>query len=665
MDPNLRSFAVFINSNSSLEKSTAKSKCNIPFNGNLSTQDPHKMLRVALSQMKFTNSVYNITEDNNTLKVCAEFSKGRGYDDTYSQFAEKLNKHLWQTWTLRIPVGYYDSNTLAAVLSEPGMNHPEDNIGENTYLNRVGYESVQQRFEYDVNHITYQNCFIGFGASPQDPADPVTTKGVITVDQNSKVVFQTADLSHLVQYGTDIIHPCVNILDPNLNGSDKSSSSLDYSMVYKAVHLLFDAQTKPLLETLGFFNVDTIPAPTIANYCDNDGIQRVQQGYSIYFIANCIKDQLSTNPWDNVTYYTFDLSRPSVLTKTPPSFLQDPVIVAGHVYGTALGELSPVLLLLDDDNATLDGYYDAALGDYVAGTGITQPNPYFASSVLSAIMTLQVPLFGVQNTLEVSLATWNANAGWGLQVGYPIRPVNYADANNPAYFASAFLGYFVTNINTSVDPVVITLNKNYDSINGPTQFGFQYKTYTLSRSQTVNTIGGSTTYVAMVVSGDPISTAAAEIRPNTLSNLQGLDEIYVHCPQLRTVNFSSTARQRLAPSDVICVIPVDVVFGSKQTYQPPVVLDSFLSNTNVTNLEITLTDSNGKLLDFNGVDWSMVLKCEEMDVDTAIAMAQQGLFNTPFQDQLQLLEGTARQEIKAKRGRLPYEFYESSKSRKY
>ena len=65
MDPNLRSFAVFINSNASVLRTTQKSKVNIPFNGNLSVQDPHKMLRVALSQMKFTNSVYNITKDNN------------------------------------------------------------------------------------------------------------------------------------------------------------------------------------------------------------------------------------------------------------------------------------------------------------------------------------------------------------------------------------------------------------------------------------------------------------------------------------------------------------------------------------------------------------------------------------------------------------------------
>lgn len=669
MDPNLRSFAVFINSNASLDKSTAKSKCNIPFNGNLSVQDPHKLLRVALSQMKFTNSVYNITEENNTLKICAQFAKGRGYDQTYSPGNPAfLNQRLWQTWTVRIPTGYYDTQTLATTLSEKGTLYMDENTGEAEYINRVGYESVQQRFEYDVNHITFQDCFVGWGANPADPADPINTKGVITIDENSKVVFQSPDLAHLVQYGVDINTPVTNILPPG--SMDKNSNTLDYSMVYKAIHLLFDSTTRPLLETLGFFNIETIPAPQIAGYCNNLGVEEVQNGYSLYLIAKTLHPEATMSPWGNVTYYTFDLNIVSPLTVTPPSFLQTPHICAGHIYGTVLGDLTPVLLLADDDNDDNTDYYDAALGDFLAGTGITQPNPYISSSLVTPTasgvpMTLNIPLAGVQNTLEVAQATWLANAGWGLQVGYPIRIVDYQTAINPANFTNPFMGYYVTAINDAVDPVIITLNTTYNSLTGPTSFNFEYKTYTLSRSQAVTSIGAGTTYAAMVISGDPISTAAAELRPNTLSNLQGLDEIYVHCPQLRTVHFSSTQRQRLAPSDVICVIPVDVVFGSKQTYQPPVILDAFLSNTNVTNLEITLTDSNNRLLNFNGVDWSMVLKCEEVDVDTANALAQQGLFNTPFQDQLQLLEGTARQEIKAKRGRLPYEFYEASKSRKY
>jgi hypothetical protein len=668
MDPNLKSFAVFINSNSSLYKSTSKSKVNIPFNGNLATADPHKLLRVALSQMKFTNSVYNITEANNTLRICAQFSNGRGYDASYGT-DQQLNRRLWQTWTIRIPIGYYDTQTLSTVLSEPGILYPETQTGESAYLNRVGYQSVKQRFEYNVDHITYQDCFVGFGAIPADPADPISTKGVITVDENSKVVFQTADLAHLVQYGTDINTPVENILAAGAPDEEKNSNTLDYSMVYKAVHLLFDVQTKPLLETLGFFNIDTIPPPSIDGYCDNEGIPRSYSGYSIYFIANCLKDQLTTNAWDNTTYYTFDLTLRSVLTVTPPSFLQIPKVVAGHIYGTTLAELSPVLLLRDQSNDDGSDYYSAALGDFLAGTGITQPNPFLVSSTVSVPATNPFELdfyAGAINIVSVAQATWIANAGWGLQVGYPIRPVHYADAlASSGDFVADFIGYYVIGINDAVDPVQITLNQNYTLIiPGPITLEVEWKTYTLSRSQTVQNVGAGTTYVAMVVSGDPVSTAAAELRPNTLSNLQGLDEIYVHCPQLRTVHFSSSQRQKLAPSDVICVIPVDVVFGSKQTYQPPVILDAFLSNTNVTNLEITLTDSNNTELDFNGVDWSMVLKCEEVDVDTMNALAQQGLFNTPFQDQLQLLEGTARQEIRAKRGRLPYEFYELSKSRK-
>jgi hypothetical protein len=668
MDPNLRNFAVFINSNASLYKSTSKAKVNIPFNGNLAMQDPHKLLRVALSQMKFTNSVYNITDQNNTLRICAQFSEGRGYSAGYGT-QQQLNRRLWQTWTLRIPTGYYDTTTLANTLSEPGVLYPEAASGDEVFLNRVGYESVKQKFQYDLDHITYQDVFVGFGAIPADPADPVITKGATTVDQNSKVIFQTADLSHLVQYGTDITTPVQNILANSAPDSAKTSNTLDYSFVYKGVHLLFDIQTRPLLETLGFFNIDTIPAPEISGYCDNNGIPQFYSGYSIYFVANTLRNPATTSPWNNVTYYTFDLENRSPLSVTPLSFLQTPKVVAGHIYGTTLGDLSPVLLLRDVPNDTNTGYYSAALGDFIAGTGITQPNPYLASSAVSVAGVNPFELdfaAGTTNIVYVDLATWTNNSGWGLQVGYPLRIQSFALATNNLIFNPSFMSYFVVGINDSIDPVEITLNATYTNLGAAlNNVPVEWKTYTLSRSQSVLTIGAGTTYVAMVVSGDPISVAAAELRPNTLSNLEGLDEIYVHCPQLRTVHFSSTQRQRLAPSDVICVVPVDVVFGSTQTYQPPVILDSFLNNTNVTNLEITLTDSNDNELDFNGVDWSMVLKCEEVDVDTANAMAQQGLFNTPFQDQLQLLEGTARQEIKAKRGRLPYEFHEASKSRKY
>lgn len=684
MDPNLRSFAVFINSNASLYKSTSKARANIPFNGNLAQQDPHKLLRVALSQMKFTNSVYNIDETNNTLKICAQFDTGRGYDNSgiYGPVygtEQQLNQRLWQTWTVRIPPGYYDTQTLSTILSEPGVLYPEE---RSPYVNRVGYQSVKQQFVYQngLEFIyTFQDCFIGFGANPADPADPIKTNGVITIDQNSKCVFQSPDLAHLVQYQTDIHTPVINTLLPTDTGlTGKTSTSLDYSMVYRGIHLLFDGETRALLETLGFFNIDTVPAPVIPGYCNNLGVQTEARGYSIYLTARELKDPSTTNPWDNIVYYTFDfLEARDKLVVAPPSYLQTPVVIAGHVYGTTLGELSPVLSIRDQDNDDSTGYREFVPGEFVAGTGITQPNPFITSYTTSEETnpTFQVNFIApnpalpvTSDELYVPQATWIAEGGYGLLIGYPVRIKSYLLAKNAAVFVNPIVGYYVADIDDTVDPVVITLNNTYTlqpSAVPLTNIEMVWRNYILNRSQAVQTTGVGTNYVAMVVTGDPIPTAAAELRPNVLTNLEGLDEIYVHCPQLRTVHFSSTNRAKLAPSDVICVIPVDVVFGSKQTFQPPTILDAFLNNTNVTNLEIVLTDSNDQEIDFNGVDWSMVLKCEEVDVDTTQALNQQGLLNTPFQDQLQLLEGTGRQELKAKRGRLPYEFYESSKNRKY
>ena len=169
----------------------------------------------------------------------------------------------------------------------------------------------------------------------------------------------------------------------------------------------------------------------------------------------------------------------------------------------------------------------------------------------------------------------------------------------------------------------------------------------------------------MIATVKVLSNVSATLKPNLLSNLEGLDEIHVHCAQLRTQFMSSVNLQPLSPSDVIAVIPVDTVFGTKQSYQPPVTLQSLLMNTNIVALEFQLTDSLGRLLDFNGVDWSMVLKCEEIDVSTPTQLSEQGTINTPFQDQLAALEGTAHAEIRSrrKRGNLDsgLQFYESNK----
>jgi hypothetical protein len=168
--------------------------------------DQTKVLQVALSQFKFTNSLYNINERNSTLKIAVEFGAGRGYLTT-------RDDRKWETWTIRLPSGTYNIDQMVDVLSQPGNLYPEA-IGSDVYLNRVGYESVSQLFQYaavaataapnPVNPAfpaanTFQNCFVGFGAIPADPTDNVITKGVVTVDNNSRVVFCSADLGHLIQ----------------------------------------------------------------------------------------------------------------------------------------------------------------------------------------------------------------------------------------------------------------------------------------------------------------------------------------------------------------------------------------------------------------------------------------------------------------------------------
>jgi hypothetical protein len=75
-------------------------------------------------------------------------------------------------------------------------------------------------------------------------------------------------------------------------------------------------------------------------------------------------------------------------------------------------------------------------------------------------------------------------------------------------------------------------------------------------------------------------------------------------------------------------------------------------------LDIDLTDAKGKPLNFNGVDWSMTFFVSEVDAMSNAALNAAGNFNTPFQDQLASMEGTAQAEHKRK-----IIFHETSKRR--
>jgi len=111
-------------------------------------------------------------------------------------------------------------------------------------------------------------------------------------------------------------------------------------------------------------------------------------------------------------------------------------------------------------------------------------------------------------------------------------------------------------------------------------------------------------------------TTIAKVIPMEISDFTGLDDLYIHCPQLRTQFQSSVGRAPNAPNDVVAVIPVAVQFGQKNSFIPNFPLECYLMNTNITQLQFTMTNSNNVPLDFHGIDWSLTMFCEEMIDDS-------------------------------------------------
>lgn len=635
-----------------------------------------------ISQFRFTNSIYNIDASKNTLKITCEFAPGRGYTPDQPQ-------RLWQTWVVKIPPGTYNVEQLASYLSEPGTIYPEQNTGNiRQYANRVGYESVSQRFEYAAvpqddpvpgapafpARTSFVNCFAGFGAIPVDPNDNTITNGVVTADNSTRVIFQSPDLGHLIQYGTDIYTPCVNIL---ADGEAASNSSLDFSFVYKGIYLVFDTETAPLLKILGYFNIERIPAPVIAGYYNNDGLPELKTGYGIQLTAGQVYDsypqydeygQLKPNQTynsnmrvaaDNTTFYTV-----SALVGITEGFLEAPdfpelIPFSGYFYGTSLPSTTVQMYVAYELNATNE-LIRLEPGVFISGSGVSVPSPYI-TNFIEVSLTASTPPGPVLDYLLIAEATWDIGNGFGLTVG---SPITLNDNNTYPGTTAPELVYVTATpvLNAGYYEVPLSQDLATYNLDPNTLYSFITSYYVLNSAQNVsNLIGTYTNWVGSLVS---INDRTARLIPSTLTNLEGAGEIHIHCAQLRTRYLSSTNFQALAPSDVICVVPVDVPFGSAQSFQPPVTLVAYLTNVNISVLDIQLTNAAGVLLDFNGLDWSMVLKCEEVDILNEVDQNINGTFNTVFQDQLRQMESTAPQQVRMMRHqskrRLPYQFFENN-----
>lgn len=188
-------------------------------------------------------------------------------------------------------------------------------------------------------------------------------------------------------------------------------------------------------------------------------------------------------------------------------------------------------------------------------------------------------------------------------------------------------------VDTDTYPLMHVLGYVFDSRPAPAIpntafFGFGFPIY--NRVQ-----GGGTQYSFNNTFWGTAEVGFPEIAqavPVCISDLTGLDDLYVHCAQLRTQFMSGILKQPLCPTDVVAVVPINVPFGDKVSFVPNFPLISYLRNTNIAQLTFRLTNSNNQPLDFNGIDWAMTMFCEEMPDDSKIQLEDNpGNMPTPYQ----------------------------------
>lgn len=614
VDPTVKSYGVFVNSNQSNPLTLDKSYASIPFQGNLADHDPNKAVQISMTSMLFTNTIFNITEENNQMRVLIYYAAGRGKP------ASKVERDII------IPVGFYNITQLSNYLSKPGI---------------MGKEIVQQLFQYSngvggVND-TFCNIYEGFGAIPLDPNDPIDTKAAPTNESNTKIVFQSPDLAHMIQFGTDLTTATVN--------------TLEHSYIYQAIYVecpIQDTRFAPLLKMLGFFNIDSYPPPEIP---ESLIVGPKKTGYGIQFNAYEAL-QGAPNPIDNTVFYqirNLALLDPNVILGVPTQF-------HGIIY-----QNQSVVITCAYELTAANKVIELTNGFFIQGTSISIPSPYvvgFQEAKFDATFT------NGSDLMAITPQTGNISVGMAVGIQYnpttlvPLDLVDaadfdYATGTTPPGLENDHCFYVVQDLGGNI----FRLNQIWTAPSLNTVYGYAIS-YILTTLQ-VTTPGGLVE--SMLASPTSVSEIAAVITPTNVTNLSGVDEIHCHCTQLRTQNLSSSGFQPLAPSDVIAVVPVEVEFGFKQNYQPPNPLTSYLTNTNVQQLDISLTDARGAPLNFNGVDWSMTFFITEVDAMNDAALNKNGNFNTPFQDQLSALEGTAQAQNKRQQREII--FYDPSKKR--
>lgn len=633
-------FAIYVNSASSILPNNEKSRISIPFLSNIAKHDALKSAELSLLTFRFVNSVYNIKEGYNKLKVLTKYAAGRGLPES-EEFI-----------TLEVPFGNYDADKLANYFST---------------VSNLGFEVIQQLFQYaDAGYSANCNIYVGFGAYPLGEENPEITPALSYDSTQTKLFFQSPDLKHLIQYKVDTMTPCTNLTS---NEYDDPTTILQHSYIYDGIYLVLDSETEGLMSLLGFEISNRFEVPVVSTLGGN-----IKRGYGIKFEHRNMYGN-SVNPFtDPTTIPNYDISLArveygyysTILGKKVWPVIDSTIQFQGLFYeeGTILTVPTTTADLQSPSNPKGEINF-LPVSSLITGTNITNGSPivvslvqtFFQAEVRSKLVGTQVqyrlqwnhdyPALNENEGPSVGMALTNAGE-WTPEDGWPTdTPVNGMIGKIVTARPRISGNYYQIELSDNTE-APFYYDENGDQVpytvsddNTHVPYNWYGFMYILSLPQPQDL-----TLLDMVSSKGQLINPSAPLFPQNVTNLSGLDEIYLKCAQLHTLAYASTNKQPLAPSDTIAVIPVDVPYAEKQTFMPQFPVSCALNNTNITQLDFVLTNSKNELLDFNGVDWSAVMAVTMTDIP---AIEDPGTFNTPFQSQLNVLEGTATSEMRRKR----------------
>jgi hypothetical protein len=281
------------------------------------------------------------------------------------------------------------------------------------------------------------------------------------------------------------------------------------------------------------------------------------------------------------------------------------------IYSTTSG----VWEALQVDGIVGTQYTPMGFGSTTTGVSPTSNTPPAAYSLTTGKVWFQTPTLADYQQNFLSDESVNILSGTpysGTDHSWVFSGI-YLIVDDETYGLMHLLGYTTVNVD------------NPPAIPGTPFYGFGYPLYSRDNA-------GSTQYSwdGVLWSGDGGgNNIYQKLIPRDISDFTGLDELYIHCEQFRTQFLSSISKAPLAPNDVVCVVPINVAFGEKMSFIPNFPLESYLINTNVTQLHFRMTNSSNVEVNFHGINWSMGLFCEEVEDQARIDAETQPVGNLP------------------------------------